>query len=56
MYYISRNYKSLFNAAGKAKTDCEISLQNLGFNCYFPVFYDPQNADQSQFLGITLNY
>ncbi|OEJ98835.1 hypothetical protein A8C32_06510 [Flavivirga aquatica] len=31
MYYISRNYKSLFNAAGKAKTDCEVTLKNLGF-------------------------
>ncbi len=30
-YYISRNYRSLFNAAGKAKTDCEHVLQNLGF-------------------------
>ncbi len=37
MYYISRNYRSIFNAAGKAKTDCEYSLEqldfkNLGFN------------------------
>jgi len=31
MYYISRNYKSIYNAAGKAKTDCEYSLQKLGF-------------------------
>lgn len=30
-YYISRNYKSLFNAAGKAKTDCEYVLQKMGF-------------------------
>ncbi len=30
-YYISRNYKSLFNAAGKAKTDCEFILQKMGF-------------------------
>lgn len=31
MYYISRNYNSLFNAAGKAKTDCEQVFKNLGF-------------------------
>lgn len=31
MYYISRNYKSLFNAAGKAKTDCEFVFEKLGF-------------------------
>ncbi len=31
MYYISRNYKSLFNAAGKAKTDCEYVFEKLGF-------------------------
>lgn len=30
-YYISRNYKSLFNAAGKAKTDCEKILSEIGF-------------------------
>ncbi|TPN82363.1 beta-1,6-galactofuranosyltransferase [Aquimarina algicola] len=30
-YYISRNYKSLFNAAGKAKTDCENILAEIGF-------------------------
>ena len=31
MYYISRNYKSIYSAAGKAKTDCEFSLESLGF-------------------------
>ncbi len=31
MYYISRNYKSIFDAAGKAKIDCEFALKNLGF-------------------------
>jgi len=31
MYYISRNYKSLFNAAGKAKTDCEVVFNKMGF-------------------------
>lgn len=31
MYYISRNYKSLFNAAGKAKTDCEFVFEKMGF-------------------------
>ncbi|MBT3872094.1 MAG: beta-1,6-galactofuranosyltransferase [Flavobacteriaceae bacterium] len=31
MYYISRNYKSLFDASGKAKTDCEYTLSNMGF-------------------------
>ena len=31
MYYISRNYRSVFDAAGKAKTDFELILDNLGF-------------------------
>lgn len=30
-YYISRNYKALFDASGKAKTDCEYALRNMGF-------------------------
>lgn len=36
-FFISRNYKSVFNAAGKAKIDCEdilkeISFRNIGFS------------------------
>jgi len=31
MYYISRNYRSVFDAAGKAKTDFELVLDNLGY-------------------------
>lgn len=31
MYYISRNYRSAFDAAGKAKTDFELVLDNLGY-------------------------
>lgn len=31
MYFISRNYKSIFDAAGKAKTDCEFVLRKMGF-------------------------
>ena len=29
--FISRNYKARFSAAGKAKIDCEETLQNIGF-------------------------
>lgn len=57
MYYISRNYKSLFNAAGKAKTDCEISLQNLGFkNLGFKQSSIPSSAIGAikNFFGITI--
>ena len=57
MYYISRNYKSLFNAAGKAKTDCEISLQNLGFkNLGFKQSSIPSSAIGTikNFFGITI--
>ncbi len=57
MYYISRNYKSLFNAAGKAKTDCEIALQNLGFeNLGFKQSSIPNSAIGTikNFFGITL--
>lgn len=57
MYYISRNYKSLFNAAGKAKTDCEISLQNLGFkNLGFKQSSIPSSAigTVKNFFGITI--
>lgn len=57
MYYISRNYKSLFNAAGKAKTDCEISLQNLGFkNLGFRQSSIPNSAIGTikNFFGITI--
>lgn len=31
MYYISRNYRSVFDAAGKAKTDFEKVLEKLGY-------------------------
>ncbi len=57
MYYISRNYKSLFNAAGKAKTDCEISLQHAGFkNLGFKQSSIPSSAvgTVKNFFGITL--
>ncbi|MCL6294753.1 beta-1,6-galactofuranosyltransferase [Jejuia spongiicola] len=57
MYYISRNYKSLFNAAGKAKTDCEITLQNLGFkNLGFKQSSIPNSAIGTikNFFGITI--
>ena len=57
MYYISRNYKSLFNAAGKAKTDCEISLQNVGFkNIGFKQSSIPSSAIGTikNFFGITI--
>lgn len=57
MYYISRNYKSLFNAAGKAKTDCEISLQHLGFkNLGFKQSSIPSSAIGTikNFFGITM--
>ncbi|WP_242204343.1 beta-1,6-galactofuranosyltransferase [Aestuariivivens insulae] len=56
MYYISRNYKSLFNAAGKAKTDCEFSLNNIGFkNLGFEQSSIPSSAigTGKNFFGIT---
>ncbi len=55
-YYISRNYKSLFNAAGKAKTDCEFILQEMGFkNLGFKQSSIPNSAlgTIKNFLGIT---
>ncbi|MGB0765575.1 MAG: hypothetical protein ACPGPG_10205, partial [Luminiphilus sp.] len=30
-YFISRNYKARFSAAGKAKIDCEQALEKIGF-------------------------
>lgn len=57
MYYISRNYKSLFNAAGKAKTDCEYTLQNLGFkNLGFKQSSIPSSAIGTikNFFGISM--
>lgn len=57
MYYISRNYKSLFNASGKAKTDVEISLKNCGFkNLGFKQSSIPNSAFGAikNFFGITL--
>lgn len=56
-YYISRNYKSLFNAAGKAKTDCESILNDNGFkNLGFKQSSIPNSAlgTIKNFLGITL--
>mgnify|MGYP003624514614 CR=1 FL=1 len=57
MYYISRNYKSLFNAAGKAKTDCEITLQKIGFkNLGFKQSSIPNSAIGTikNFFGISM--
>jgi len=56
-YYISRNYKSLFNAAGKAKTDCEFVLHQMGFkNLGFKQSSIPNSAlgTIKNFFGITL--
>ncbi|GAA4897263.1 sugar transferase [Flaviramulus aquimarinus] len=57
MYYISRNYKSLFNAAGKAKTDCEHTLRNIGFkNLGFKQSSIPNSAIGTikNFFGISI--
>ncbi|GGD11038.1 beta-1,6-galactofuranosyltransferase [Hyunsoonleella pacifica] len=57
MYYISRNYKSLFNAAGKAKTDCEFVFQKMGFkNLGFKQSSIPNSAIGTikNFFGIFL--
>ena len=57
MYYISRNYKSLFNAAGKAKTDCEFTLEALGFkNLGFKQSSIPSSAIGTikNFFGISM--
>jgi len=56
-YYISRNYKSLFNAAGKAKTDCEFVLHQMGFkNLGFKQSSIPNSAlgTIKNFFGISL--
>ncbi|MBG6132679.1 glycosyltransferase involved in cell wall biosynthesis [Aquimarina sp. EL_43] len=55
-YFISRNYKSLFNAAGKAKTDCESILTEMGFkNLGFKQSSIPNSAIGAlkNFFGIT---
>ncbi len=55
-YYISRNYKSLFNAAGKAKTDCETILAKMGFkNLGFKQSSIPNSAigTLKNFFGIS---
>ncbi|WP_109097118.1 beta-1,6-galactofuranosyltransferase [Aquimarina sp. AU58] len=55
-YFISRNYKSLFNAAGKAKTDCESILIEMGFkNLGFKQSSIPNSAIGAlkNFFGIT---
>ncbi|SEQ50534.1 hypothetical protein SAMN05421824_1828 [Hyunsoonleella jejuensis] len=57
MYYISRNYKSLFNAAGKAKTDCEFVFDKMGFkNLGFKQSAIPNSAIGTikNFFGILL--
>jgi len=57
MYYISRNYKSIYNAAGKAKIDCEISLDKMGFkNLGFKQSSIPNSAIGTikNFFGIFL--
>ncbi|WP_109301284.1 beta-1,6-galactofuranosyltransferase [Aquimarina sp. AU474] len=56
-YFISRNYKSLFNAAGKAKTDCEAILKEMGFkNLGFKQSSIPNSAIGTikNFFGISL--
>ncbi len=56
-YYISRNYKSLFNAAGKAKTDCEVILKEMGFkNLGFKQSSIPNSAIGTikNFFGISI--
>ena len=56
-YYISRNYKSKFNAAGKAKIDCEYALKSLGFsNLGFKQSTIPNSAlgTLKNSIGITL--
>ena len=56
-YYISRNYKSLFNAAGKAKTDCEWILRDMGFkNLGFKQSSIPNSAIGTikNFFGISI--
>ncbi len=57
IYFISRNYKSVFDAAGKAKTDCEFVLQKMGFkNLGFKQSAIPNSVlgTLKNFLGITL--
>ncbi len=57
MYYIARNYKSVFNAAGKAKIDCETSLERLGFkNLGFKQSSIPNSVigTLKNFFGISL--
>ena len=57
MYYISKNYKSVFNASGKAKTDFEYALDASGFkNLGFKQSTIPNSAIGAikNFLGITM--
>ncbi|WP_299552954.1 beta-1,6-galactofuranosyltransferase [Seonamhaeicola sp.] len=57
MYYISKNYKSLFSAAGKAKTDYEYVLNKMGFiNLGFKQSSIPNSTIGAikNFFGITL--
>lgn len=52
MYYISKNYKSVFNASGKAKIDFEYALKELGFkNLGFK-----QSSISSSFIGAVKNF
>ena len=57
MYYISKNYKSVFNASGKAKTDFEYALRSSGFkNLGFKQSTIPNSAIGAvkNFLGISM--
>ncbi|WP_406684482.1 beta-1,6-galactofuranosyltransferase [Seonamhaeicola sp. MEBiC1930] len=52
MYYISKNYKALFSAAGKAKTDYEFALESDGFkNLGFK-----QSSIPNSFIGAVKNF
>lgn len=57
MYYISKNYKSVFNASGKAKTDFEYALKTVGFkNLGLKQSNIPNSAIGAikNFIGITI--
>ncbi|SFZ93991.1 hypothetical protein SAMN05428642_103491 [Flaviramulus basaltis] len=57
MYYISKNYKSVFNASGKAKTDFEYVLKEVGFkNLGFKQSSIPNSVVGAikNFMGITI--
>ena len=55
-YYISKNYKAIYGASGKAKTDFEYALQKIGFkNLGFKQSCIPNSAIGAikNFFGIT---